>query len=61
MSKDALPVEGHDRCARAKAWGEGIVAEAHTDVRGVVVGDERRAVGEHVVGGTSVSDRELLS
>ena len=59
-NNDAFPVEGHDHCACAKDWGEGVVAETHTDVCGVVVGDERRAVGEHVVGGTSAGDCQLL-
>ena len=45
---------GNNHRSYSKDGGEGDVAEVHLDVCGVVVGDERQAVREHMVGGASV-------
>ena len=60
VNEVSFPVEGHDYSACAKDGAEGVVVEGYMDVRGVVVGDERRVVGEHVIGGASVCDGQLL-
>ncbi len=49
---DLLAIEGDDGCAVAKYGGKRIVAHLNTLAQNRMVGNERRLIREHVVGGS---------
>ena len=54
--KDLLAVEGNYCQTATKNQEEEVIAHANLNVGDQLVGDKRRLVREHVVGGTKISD-----
>ncbi len=50
--EDLLAIEGDDGCTVAKDGGKRVVTHSNTLARNRMVGNERRLIREHVVGGT---------
>ncbi len=50
--EDLLAIEGDDGCTLAKNGGKRIVTHPNTPARNRMVGNERRLILEHVVGGS---------
>ena len=50
--EDLLAIEGDDGCTVAKDGGKRVVTHSNTLARNRMVGNERRLIREHVVGGS---------
>ena len=55
--EDRLAIEGDDSCTVTKDGGKRIVTHPNTPAQNRMVGNERRLIREHVVGGSGVSNK----